>query len=421
MINLMDIVEEKRKLLIDYVEGLPSMVNRMIKIRLNEPYMNPSLFHGKERRMSEFSSILRFLPKNDVILINNPDESCYQKEYSKIMFLINNSSYPRNIQQRLVLLMNQESYDYDSMIHIELDIGELLEDYKNYPFVNELADFINENIITYKTKVYDIYSTFVLNTEFVSENLMYHLLQLNRMINIGIRNCDSYIKQRNLSILIYVYLKELGIERNVEKYPFLNRFLYGILHNNNEEISTFVLSKVKEYILEDLSIVNIISELSESDIFSSILNQCDNEFNSIDNTDRVKTDNGLVYLFKDTNILPNDVEELSNQIRYLSKDVIKDYLDPETTADDLSFFLNDNDYGHCIDFQNMHIGTVYDGFHHNIKYLLYYNGDFYLLFKNHKYPRCIFGLSTTSDNGDRKVLRLKESRLFMYKYIPDEF
>ena len=71
----------------------------------------------------------------------------------------------------------------------------------------------------------------------------------------------------------------------------------------------------------------------------------------------------------------------------------------------------------------MNLGTVYDGFNSELRHIGYYNGDYYLFFKNKNCPGSVFGISiypVKNENDSsipRKIFRLKENNKFYYKFI----
>lgn len=413
--------DDKREL-INLIEGMPQELNSLVKISLNEPFMDPSLFKVKERKLNIYSTIKKYLNKDSVVEIDNPAGSYYQSEYCKVLFLINNSKYPYEVKRRLSLIMDMPSYDIDSIIEIELKLSNLLYDFKTNQYIEDIASLINENILLYKFRVYDFYTylSLIESGVDITRDSCDYMYKLNCCINQAMKKEESFSHANDLSVLIYLYLKEFGLEKVVNKHGLFHRFQLGLMNEN----------KSNKYIEDILDNINTLSNDNSSvlDASSRIINS--NEYNNtigglikgtelkyIDDNDKTININGFTFMTKYKDVFENLTDENMIQIRFLTEDEILNYYQNATKKYSITFTLSDNDIGHLNRKNDIYFATSYDSYSHEMKYIGYYDGNYYLFFKNLMVPNSIFGISLSSFGLNRNILEIKENKTFFYKYI----
>ena len=118
--NLSDLrkmsVDDRLKL-VNLIEGMPQLVQTCVKININDPCMNPSFYKGRERRISEFSTIRKYINSRqyDVLKSDSAISSYYQSDYCRIYEKIsNNRTIPIGIKNVLINILSSSSYDYSS-------------------------------------------------------------------------------------------------------------------------------------------------------------------------------------------------------------------------------------------------------------------------------------------------------------------
>lgn len=405
--------------LVNLIEGMPLDVNAYVKMHFGDKFLNPSLYNGKERRLHEFSTVKKYINKNDIIDIKNPMCSYYQPVYCKVKFMIINSKYPYVVQKRLVNLLDAESYDYETLIKTELQISNIIEDYRETNFVYDMADFISTEIMYYKLKVYDFY-TYLTLKQSADLNLddYNHMFHLNCCINAPMTKDMRFSNRSNLSILIYTYFSELGIQNIIDKYNLLNRFQFALLHNgNDEECIKDVIDRIHEMIDNRDTSTDALGKLIDPEEYGALMNMPKMTNSAPVQSNHSLDSNQITFFFKNINDIYGKEDELSTQIRVLSKKNILNYLQDKVSLNDITFSLSDNDYGHVRDIGNITIGTAYDNSDCEMKYIAFINNEPYILFKHRLSPNTVFGLSLTQNGSDRKLLEIKESNDFYYKYI----
>ena len=407
----------RRRDLIDFVEGMPSVINKRVKMMINEHYMDPCMYKGSSRNLHEYCTITKFLSNRQINNVALPSASYYQSDYCTMMEQI----YDKNIMSgnsRLMLfnLANSESYDNESMIELEIAIAKEL---KINSGINK-TDFsymINQYIMPYKYKVYDAYTRIILSPDIELDDCdgqqMYRIWSY---INNSIKTAPSYYSTHNLPILLYIYFKQLGIEQCVRKYNLFDRFKYDILHlHNHLKIDEFV-SKIEN----DLNFM--IDENRGIAYASSQLIGINDNINHI-KTDHSNISGSIHFLFKNLDLTDDDKESLGVNINKLTKKMISDYIPSVLNPDnEISFFLTSNDICHLMKFDGTEIGSVYDKFSYSVKVIGKFNDDFYLFFKvkNKESSGHIYGISiNTIENGCRKIFDMKRSNNFVYKFIPE--
>lgn len=409
--------------LINLIEGMPSGLNKYVKMNINEDFLNPSLFKGQDRTMSEYASISRYLDsrKNgNVVTTTNPEASMYQSRYCKIQKEISESKFPNEIKRKLALFMDAECYDDESLMMMEMYISKLLKEFDQNEFIEELAKFINEEIIPYKLDVYDFYIYLsVKNVLNIVSGEYNHLFNINCAINSIIREGSSYSDKSDLAALIYVYFKEIGVSEISEKYNLIDRFILAILYYKNDtDFCEEIIDMVRYYINSKSPITNVIDTLIKSNKYGKLLNSSfDNliEQNE-DMTYKSIEHNGMIYLFENPYLIKDNIDIITNTLRMMTIDKILEYTE-ETNKNYINFTLNDNDYGHLKSLNGMEMGTSYDRDTCDIKYLGSYNGTYFLFFKNRLKPNVIYGISLDMNNENKKIIEIKESKMYRYHFV----
>lgn len=411
-INEMDV--NKLHQLVDFIEGMPSEVNKYVKRNFGEPYLNPRLYNGSKRNLHEYSTLRKYLKNDDVVIVKKPYASYYQSAYCDAKYKIMNHTLNMPIRNRVASLLDCYSYDSETIIHMELEILKILNDATDNRDHLLTAQCINNIVIPYKLQVHDLYTSLSVSQEFGNIGWNNHLYHLHLLIMSLIHNgCLTYSDMHNLSILLYLYFKELGIESCIEKYHLLTRFKYEMIASGIEE------DRIEQVYEKITSMIN--ERMSFGDALHGLINlSLDKETPAnIENYNHVEKEvNGCVFFFKDNSLICGNEENLSNQIHILTKDTISSYVEISDSFD--IFNISENDIGHIRNITGMDFGTVYDKYDDSMKYLVYYEGEFYLLFKIKMRQTIIYGISLTKDSeGNRKILRIKETTDYYYKFTSD--
>lgn len=407
----------RRRDLIDFVEGMPSVINKRVKMMINEHYMDPCMYKGSSRNLHEYCTITKFLSNRQINNVTLPSASYYQSDYCTMMKQI----YDKNVMSGNSRLMsfnlaNSESYDNESMIELEIAIARELRINSSID-KTDFAHMINQYIIPYKSQVYDAYTRIILSPNIeLDEYGGKQMYRLCSYINDSIKSLPSYYSTHNLPILLYIYFKQLGIENCVRKYNLFDRFKYGILHLHGHLKIDDLVSKIENdlnfMIDENRGIAYASSQLIG-------INDRISRIKTVQNNIR----GSMVFLFKDLDLSDDDKESLSSNINKLTKKVISDYIPPISNPDkNISFFLSSNDICHLMKFNGTKIGSLYDKFSYNVKIIGKFNDDFYLFFKvnNKESSGHIYGISiSTTENGCRKIFDMERNNNFIYKFIPE--
>lgn len=423
---------DKKIRLIDYMEGMPSTVTGYIKLNFNKPFMNPSLFNGTQRIMSPYSTVIKYINKTDVKLTENPMASYYQAEYCSVMYKINKMqrSLPRNMISNLINLMHMECYDYESLIKVERAIGDILEykidkvDKLNYEIMKQFIDMISCEIMHYKLQVYDLYSQ--LNC---MEDINFgesYMSNLNNSITYAIRNGSGYSGIFDTAILIYVYINELGISKDIHKYPILNRFKYSIVHRYNidtdcgdsENYANSVMEKIEEFVNSDEKISDLLSRLSHPESYNTNFSMKDDECKVSDGNNNISS-NGYIFFLNNIVDLYGNENIIATGLNTLTVDLISDYLPFDVhSKDNILYSLSDNEYGHLINTEGMSsFGTAFRNSDSDMKYIGKYKDNFYLFFKIREKPNTIYGISVSDvTSGVRALFCVNMSKDYFYKY-----
>lgn len=429
--QIMSMPVEDRKKLVDYMEGLPSATKNLIKMLLQKPYMDRAFFNDNRRRLHDFSTLDKYLPKYvEVERVSNPDAVDYQKEYFSCMTTIMDNRNPKYSDSRYTLstILNMDCYNIETLIKLEVSIGEFLHNQiKSKLSIDrvdcEAASIINNIIMPYKFKAYDFYTYLDINSEIqLRENDYSHTLRICNMIRKLMRTKSSMTAFSDIGILIYIYYKDLGMEDHIQKYHLFDRFELTMYYLGiPDEYIKEAEEKLAECVNSKMSITAAASNLINSFILSNVDNIEPVEIPVTFSSPNIDEHNGFIFTFKDIKKMdPELLDSLSLWLRSLTKDEILHYVDfkPEY----LTFTLNDNDIGHIRTENKIHLGTAYNAAAKSIRYLIEKDGIFYLLFKNRMNTRIVYGLSVEYDSiadKSRKMITVKESASVYFNYIPE--
>lgn len=426
---------ESRKKLVDYIEGLPDSLKKLIRLILLENYMDGSFFKSKERKISEYSTIKKYMDKKTIEEISNPACSCYQQAYCDIMYNIysRENNFPHSVQYALDTILNAECYNIDTLIKVEVYIGDFIKNLETNRELMlgedkliEIISFINLWIMLYKFKVYDFYTYLELNQDIrLRESDYSHMAKMHDMITRLITSKPGLTALNDIGTLIYIYFKDLGMDIHIQKYRLFDRFKYTMKYCNiSDEDIAEVENRISECENSKLSSMNAASIL----INSSKLNDSDTdekmEIPVMSGSSNIDENNGYIFSFKNVkDIEPDKLDELSISLRGLNMNEILQYSD--INPDHVTFELTDNDIGHIRNENKINIGTTYSSFDKEIRYIIEREGEFYLLFKDMMNSRIVYGLSckrypsTEEYDKPRKLITIKENTNFSYKYISE--
>lgn len=404
--------------LIDLLEGMPQTLNTFVKMNISKPDFYRSILNTNAILLHKNNSINKYIGNNiNVVYVKNPEDAKLQSMYSSILCDIEHiTAIPSYIASTLKMLLDAPSFDDDCIAKIETSIVSLIKEIEYVEMQFQVLHFINTRIMPYKLMVYDFYTYLVLcdskdffNYDFDTPEHN-HLSNIhNLLISAIYKEKNSYVDYSNIASLIYGYFKEIGVSSVIEKYDLLNRFLIPLKrYINNEAIET-----IKEFILDKIN-----SNISMGDNIHDLLNMEIKSTNDINinlypNSIAKEVDSTII-MFKDMDLIHN-IDDMRLQLSILNKNTIAEYIDIPKDYD--IFSLSENDICYLKDINNIKLGTVYNN-SYGMRYIAYYNNEFYLLFKNNIVTTFIYGISLIKDsNGCRKIVKIKKTANYTYKYI----
>ena len=428
--------------LINYMEGLPYDVKNFLKGRINDKEFDPSLFRGETRVLHNLTTISRYMDKKHVKYTNNPSESFYQAEYCKVLAKITDKRLPVNnfIRQRLVKLLDMDFYDNDTLIATELAIVDIISEMKkeymhltspdsetiSYSIIPEIAQLINIDIMGYKYKSYDFYN-YILYSNYLDlgEKDYNHMYNLYSMINNVMSSDDGAITVNDLSVLLYIYFNDIGMHKVIGKYHLLDRFEMGLRYLNH---SDSFIADVNDHVIKmadnglNIKVMDLSKTLINQDKIQNLLNTPDKANTSNQTTPDIMAIAGYIFTFKNINSFDaEEINQLAIKLRGIPKNEITHFMNG-IDLKYITFELSENDYGHLKNIDNLQIGTIYDELEKTLKYIAYYDGKFYLLFKDRFNSRTVYGISVDKifNGGNelaRNILTVEESKQYYYSFI----
>ena len=420
--------DELKRRLIDHIVDLPSDIALSIKMAINNPRMDPSLWKSRDRVLSPYATIGKSLnSKCNITMTDNPALSYYQSEYSSVMRKIDNlqSSYPliSSKSPSLRHIMNIPCYDLESLLCIEKSISELFTDsrYVNQDIFEDLAQFINDEIIPYKLEALAVNQDLLFLISGFDMIGTYPFINIHRAITYAVRDMgDSYPTIQNIAILIYVYFKQLEISDDiVNKYNLFKRFELFIMPYNKDTKGIYEI--LMNFFNDNINVVSAMSRLTNDSDFTQVLYNDYTGPISINASDDVFQSCGFVFLDNGTNMSSTMTTEIALMIKKTDEHFIASCMRrlgyKNVTDNCISFNISDNDFGHIIHGCKIPVGNATDIFTQVTKNIASYNNDWYILFTNYRERNSIFGITITNTRKDRKILEIKKNKSFSYKYI----
>lgn len=424
-----------RKSLVDYIEGMPSTLNRIVKMNLMDREMDPSFFNTRTRQVHTYCTVKNFLDKNNIRSITNPDLTEYQKEYCQLMCVLGDSDsmLDSNTRSKLINILNAECYDIETLIKVEVYIGEFLKEcesdrklLQNPQTLPHIGYLITKRIMPYKYTSYDLYGYLNSNEDLQLSKEDYTLMS---KIHIYIRNLakpnPSVTVLHDLATLIYTYFKNLGMEMHIDKYNLLARFRYAFMdvQFTEEDINT-IESEVREFAAMKMNVISATDSLINTSKLGDMSDVKRHDIPLMTGSPNLGESNGTVFSFKNIGDYDSDMlGDMAVRLAGLNKSEILQYTD--IAPENLSFDISDNDIGHIKNENHIAIGTAYNSVTKEMRYIIEKDGEFYLLFKDRMNTRIVYGISLTklestpSMDRPRKLITIKESTNFGYKYIPE--
>ena len=418
-----------RRKMVDYIEGLPSDIKTFIRIHMNESYLLPELTNGKVIEIHPQCTLQRYLGKSR--FCTDPESSFIQSEHCKICEKIDSESKtPLPVRNILHKIMMMQCYDLDSLIKMELEIANSLSLIRENPAISDwytsTGRYITRTIIPYKMKCFDLCTYLTMNAELGLRESDYRYMQnLSGMIATA---CDTYHKSdasiTDTALLIYIYMRELGLENVIDKYNLFDRFRCALDYCYKDEsidnVSDDVYSKLIEVVSTQPNMVAVINSLYSSGKLGKSVNDTDMEIPVMLDSSDMKEDSGIIVTMKNIRLETDiDFDTLAAQVRYLSKNEICHYVD--IPAYRLSSDLNENDIGHMRNFEGIKVGTVYDVFTKELTHIALKNGQVFVLFKDMLRTSHVYGISIEcgkiGEADTRQILTFEESKSILFKFI----
>ena len=422
------------KSLIDYIEGMPSDLNQYVKMNINKPWFEPSLFKGL-RKIHSYSTVKKWMDLEKPVrteIVSNPTSSIYQMIYVSVINAIEKSNFPIEIRNSLIDYTNAKSFDDESLARLECDISEFVNTIKDVELRTRVCKLFASHIMLYKARVYDCYTRITENTavsnsgivyDGVGDNFMYYM---SACIHSNLINHKSLSAGHDLAVLVYMYYRFIGISNLIDKYNLLDRFIYMIDPSETEYINEFK-TKINEFVQDNLSIGGCSGRLVNPERYSDVsfekrLNNIYNNNNcntpcEIEDTENSFENSSMVFLFNHGNELKKQNEHVTIELKKLNPKEIGRYF-KDKDSNSISFYLPENDIGHVMNLKNMYIGTAYEKFNNTMKYILLYENEFYLLFRFSMFPT-IYGICLNEENNTRKIISIKKNKNVFYKYISE--
>lgn len=414
MINIIRNLEDYDKIkLLNNIESMPSKINKYVKIHINEYIPD----HKGEVVLHDYSTLTKYFNRNIVKKTNNINEVTYQSEYCKLQQTLDSLNLDKPTERVLRNFIDYESYDETTFSKLEIEIANLVADVKTkMPYENfiKTLEFINFHLIPYKSLGYCFYSYLILQEygDNISSIFNSIILNINTLL---MTSPVTYSVAHDLAIMIYCYFKQIGVDSCLEKYNLMDRFEYFLEYRNADtDYIEEMEKKVIEYSKSKIKLTDIACGIVNQDILNTSSSKDENQ--TYADVDSNMIQDGTILLFKNISDIVDKKDFIVQQLHILNKSTISEYMDG-ITADDIMFYLTDNDIGHLIKKEGFTIGTAYDTNSYKMKYIGIYNDEFYLFFKSKSRSDVILGISLNQNGNTRKILEFYISKDYYYKYI----
>ena len=417
---------EMKHELINHIVDLPAELVSAIKISINDPEMDPSLWKNRDRRLSQYATIGKILSdKCNIIPTDNPLSSCYQGEYSLVMKKIDDLPLQMNSKATVLRhIMNMKCYDLESLLCIERAISSMLMDVTDIhqDALHDLVEFVNNEIIPYKLNAIARYQDFL----FISSDFYlvgsYPFIDIHHSLTYAIMHMDnSYHVLQNIAILVYVYFKQLNVTDEVVNNCNLFRRFELFINLNNKDADD-VHEILVNLFNDNINVESVLSKLTHDKDFDKVLYyDHDNRKDFInDKAENFDTFDGFIFLDGGTGISESINSEMTMEMIKTTKSYIVSCINKlgyvNASENCISFNLSDNDFGHIRNGCSLPIGTATNIFTHESRHITKYEDDWYILFINYMKRNTIFGISI-SNVGDKKILEIVKDNSVFYKYI----
>ena len=418
---------ENRKKLIDYIESMPDDVKTYLRIMFQADH---ELVNGT-KKFHEYSTIRKFLENDryhkseNVLMVKNPDESDFQKEYCNCAFLITNSPFPNQVVRRLLSLLNAPSYDDETLIKLEVSLAELLESIESKSTYLNASDLITRFLIPHKLAAYDalreaelkLSGKFNDHSQFM-KSLNECIIKLTKSENSGM---NHYHLVNDIAAFIYIYFKKIGISDSYGKYHLFSRFRGYLEYVKDEDFANEVEDALESLSAQNTSITDAISSIYDKKISDAVFDPSKEEAPVISNSENSVERGNYIFFFKDMTMFFDNLSKLADHLSRLNEYEILNYFQDEAGNYGLKFYLSENDYGHLSSLDGFYFGTAYDKISKELQYIGYFKDQYYLMFKVVGKADVIYGISIIpGKNMERLKLVIRLNPKVKYAVIEEE-
>ena len=423
--DIKSLPEKMKRDLIDYIDDLPKDIAVSVKMALNDPEMDPSLWKDRKRILSRFATVTKYLSDKCHIISNaKAVGSFYQEEYCMVVEKIENMVPDK--RGELLYLMRIPCYNVEHLLLIEREVANMISGLKNCQNAPTIVNIICGDIIPYKLKALAVnqrLSEIMDGFPVVETDEYPPILHVHNMIMNAIRYSDNSFGQlHNIAVLIYIYFRMLFMKPSVVyTHGFLDRFAICIISsgkNINAVEDTF--HKLTEY-NPPLSVAEASSKLYNIKEIEQLGNPTPIS-KTVESTS-IRKLNNFIFFMKDASVLDQLDEDLTsiilkkttinfiaycmNQIRHLNSN--------ENT---ITFYISDNDIGHIMNACKCSVGNVTDILERTMMNIIYYENELYVLFTDYANRGSIFGINIPQKSvDDRKILEITKDRSTQYKFV----
>lgn len=405
---------------IDCVEDMPIAVKIDIRRRINQPDFNPLIKNGNRPNISIYSSLLKYVDPTKNRMVDNASADEYQKQFSILNEMIDKAPEYDNLRRMkadgiIKNLATNGFYDAESAIVFEQYISKSIGVTNTEEGRRNLATFFTTRLIPLKAEGYDFY-TFLSFNEYISKTLStnFHLMQdlVMPVVNIPL-STNKAVHINDMGVYIYLYFKELGVEKVVDKYGFDKRFIYYFDEVN--PIFKESLNIAKQFALQNMSSEDAISLIRDRSYkISNIAER--SSYNNIESVDKILKADGCIIQSDNGCRLFSKVNNIGRLIRNITVEKILEYMSNNIKEHDITFYMTDNDIGNLSNTKDLIFGLAYDGYNHRIKYFGKYDDDYYVFYKNIYNPGKIYGISLHGDDN-KNIVEITLPTRYYYRNI----